>query len=345
MRILMLASCYPTEKEPYLCLFLKELTEELEKIIPEHYVLSLHGYGKIKLLKRLFEIRSFIKKNHVDLIHAQFGYSAGFYGSLINAKKPLIITVHRFELFRKKIRPLLKYAFKKADRIIAVSNYVRKEIVRILPTVEEKVLVLPNGVITEKFSKKEIRDVKPTDVIKIGTLAHHSKRKGIDLLIRSFYDLEKKFTNLELHIAGKGPETESLKQLAKELGIKKITFHGSILEKQKVDFYHSLDIFVLSSDSEGHPVALLESMCSGACPIVSNIPAIEDTIIDKKNGRIFNLETYKNLTKVLEEVLQDSEALNQYKHEARKTVIQNFNLHERAEKLKTIYEGILASSD
>jgi len=341
MRVLMLASCYPTETEPYLCLFLQELTEQLEKIIPEHYVLSLHGYSKLNLIKRVLEIKSFIKKNRIDIIHAQFGYSAGFYASLIKRNRPLIITIHRFELFRKKTRLLLKFALKKAKLVIAVSEYVKKELLKINSKLENKIVVLPNGVNTQKFTQKEIKKVRSDDTIAIGTLAHHTKRKGIDLLLQAFHELERNHDNLELHIAGEGPETAALKDLAKNLSIKRVIFHGSITEDQKIDFYHSLDIFVLSSYSEGHPVALLESMCSGACPIVSNIPSIEDTVFDGINGRIFNQGDYKHLALVLDETIRNIDKLNSFKIESRSIVLKNFDLYKRAEKLKTLYETLL----
>jgi len=339
--VLMLANRFPTDKEPYRCLFLKELEEQLVKYVSNHYVLSLHDYNLLKRLKRLKEISDFIKTNKIDIIHAQFGFPAGFYGALIKKKKIFIVTVHRFELFEKKIRPLVRYGLKKADLIIAVSNYIHREIINLDPKLEKKTVVLLNGVNTEKFAKEEIKFVKKGEVIKIGTLAHHSKRKGIDKLVKAFKYLEEKEKNVELHIAGKGPETENLIQLTKDLKIKNIHFHGNISEKEKVEFYRMLDIFVLSSDNEGHPVALLESMCSGACPVVSNIPSIEDTVFDKKNGRIFDLNNVNELAEILNELTDDIEALNKYKKEARRKVVEDFNLNKRAEKLSEIYKKLI----
>ena len=131
------------------------------------------------------------------------------------------------------------------------------------------------------------------------------------------------------------------KQQAKDLKIKNVTFHGSISEEEKVDLYHSLDIFVLSSDSEGHPVALLECMCAGAAPIVSDIPAIEGTVKDKQNGRIFKTGDVQQLTAAMNETISDINKLNQYKLEARKIVLEKYDLNKRAKKLKEIYEGLL----
>ncbi|MHA1304985.1 MAG: glycosyltransferase family 4 protein [Candidatus Heimdallarchaeaceae archaeon] len=340
MKVLMLASCYPTETEPYLCLFLKELEEQLVKHIQSSFVLSLHGYRRFRLFKRLLEIKRFIKEQEVDIVHAQFGYSAGFYGSLIKRKKPFIVTVHRFELFEKRKRPFVKYGLKKADLIIAVSNYIFREIVKLDKSLAEKTIVLPNGVNTDKYANKEVRLVKEEETIRIGTLAHHSKRKGIDKLIKAYKSLENK-KDVELHIAGKGPETENLVELVKELNLKKVKFHGNISEQEKIEFYRMLDIFVLSSDSEGHPVALLESMCTGVCPVVSNIPAIEDTVFDKQNGRIFNLEDIKELSNILEEIVKDIDSLNTYKQNARKKVLEEFDLNKRAKRLSEIYQKLI----
>lgn len=337
----MLASCFPTEKEPYLCLFLKELEEQLVNYVPEHFVISLHGYNKLKLFKRLLEIKKFNKEHNINIIHAQFGYSAGFYGSLIKRKKQaFIVTVHRFELFEKSKRPFVNFGLKRADLIIAVSNYIRKEIIKLNSKLANKTIVLPNGVNTEKFAKEEIRLVKEKQEIKIGTLAHHSKRKGIDKLIKAFKLLEEENNNVSLHIGGKGPETDNLRKLAEEKGIKNIHFHGSLSEEEKVKFYQMLDIFVLSSDSEGHPVALLESMCVGVCPVVSNIPSIENTVIDKENGRIFELEDIDELSSILKELTENVEMINKYKISSRKKVLEEYDLKKRADKLSQIYKNI-----
>jgi len=171
-------------------------------------------------------------------------------------------------------------------------------------------------------------------------LAHHSKRKGIDKLIKAFKSLEEEKNNVSLHIGGKGPETDNLRKLAEEKGIRNIHFHGSLSEEEKVKFYQMLDIFVLSSDSEGHPVALLESMCVGVCPVVSNIPSIEDTVIDKENGRIFELEDIDELSSILKELSENVEMINKYKISSRKKVLEEYDLKKRADKLSQIYKNI-----
>jgi glycosyltransferase involved in cell wall biosynthesis len=336
----MLASCYPSEKNPFSCLFLKELSDVLEKEPLNHHVISLEGMSIMEMLKKRKEFKKRVDEKNIDIIHAQFGYSAGFFGALIKRKRKFIVTIHRFELFKKKTLPLLKYGMRKADKIIAVSEYIKREILDIDRRLEDKIIVMPNGVKVEKFTAKNIEG-NMKNPLKIGTLAHHSTRKRIHDLIEAFSLLQKDKNDVELYIAGKGPETQNLKNLAESLKLNNVNFLGSISEEEKVDLYSNLDIFALSSDSEGHPVALLESMCSGACPVSSNIPSVEETVIHEKTGLLHECGDVESLYELLKRLEENREELLKYRKEARKIVTEKYNLNERARKLVDIYKKLI----
>ena len=339
VNVLMLASCYPSEKSPFSCLFLKELSDVLEKEPLNHHVISLEGMSILEMLRKKKEFKKKIAEKNIDIVHAQFGYSAGFYGALIKGKRKFLVTIHRFELFKKKTLPLLKYGMRKADKIISVSEYIKREILEIDNTLKDKIIVMPNGVKVEKFTEKQIEG-NMSGPLKIGTLAHHSRRKRIHDLIEAFGLLQADYENVELYIAGKGPETQNLKYLVKSLNLKNVNFLGSISEKDKVDLYSNLDVFALSSDSEGHPVALLESMCSGACPVSSNIPSVEDTVIHEKTGLLHECGDVESLYKLLKRLEENRTELLEYRKQARKIVSEKYNLNERAKKLTNLYQEL-----
>ncbi len=333
MKICMIVNNYPTEEDPIKSIFLKEIVEALKSTNLDVFVYKIRGLNYF----RIFKFRKFVRKNQIDIFHAQFGFPTGFWTSFVRVKKPFIVTIHRFEVINKKLRLFVKYVFKKANLIIAVSEYIKEEILKINKKSQNKIIVLPNSIDIDRYTKLPIRHLQPDKKITIGTLAIHSKRKGIDLLLRAIKIIEEKGQNVKLLIAGKGSQTEELIKLSRELELKDIEFLGRIEELEKANFYEKLDIFVLSSFSEGHPVTLLEAMCTGTCPIVSNIPSVSDTVIDNINGKLFTIGNVNSLSEVILYLIENPDKLNYFKKEARETIETNFNILNRAEKLKQLY--------
>lgn len=131
---------------------------------------------------------------------------------------------------------------------------------------ETKSFVIPNAIdLTGMLHVSEAVNLQEQEVITIGGLARLDKAKGFHFAIRAIKKLadlsreqnwNKKFI---LKIAGSGPREAFLRNLAKELGVEdNVEFLGWI--KSKKEFFDSIDIFCLSSQSETFGLVLLEAM-------------------------------------------------------------------------------------
>jgi glycosyltransferase involved in cell wall biosynthesis len=131
----------------------------------------------------------------------------------------------------------------------------------------DKFHVVRNGIPVERFVAESARPGSQWPRMRIGTVGRLADIKDQATLIRAFQIVRQRYPQAELSILGDGPLRGSLESLSEELGLaRSVTFQGASPDVAK--FLSGLDIFALSSQSEGLPLAVLEAMAAGL-PIVS----------------------------------------------------------------------------
>ena len=153
----------------------------------------------------------------------------------------------------------------------------------------DKIILIYNGINLDKGSKllkpKKIKKEfnLPTDAFLIGTAGRLVKEKGMDIFIKSAALFKKHNPDAFFLIAGDGPLVADLKNKVKKLGIEQdIRFLGFI--ENIYEFLSILDIFVLSSLTEGLPMILLEAMNAGCFVVCSKVGGTPEVVTDGING-------------------------------------------------------------
>ena len=121
-----------------------------------------------------------------------------------------------------------------------------------------------------------------TNNINLLFLSTISKNKGIYLVIKIFKDLQKKYKNINLIVAGVGEELENIKDLVKKHNLKNISFTGHVKGAEKSFIYSKSHIYLFPSMYEGMPTTILEALCFGLPIVCSNVGAIPE-IFEKEN--------------------------------------------------------------
>ena len=111
---------------------------------------------------------------------------------------------------------------------------------------------------------------KDDDSFVVGTVSGISKRKRVDILLKSF--LKADIDNSKLLIGGNGPDLHNLKSIAK--GDERVKFLGFIDDDDMNKFYNSLDVFVFPTSIEGYGMPMVEAMACGK-PVIT----IDDSIM------------------------------------------------------------------
>jgi glycosyltransferase involved in cell wall biosynthesis len=168
---------------------------------------------------------------------------------------------------------LAKKIFEKADKIICVSNYEKRLILKNFRVKEEKVAIIPNGVNFEEFEKLEKRVKNHRIILCVSRLEEY---KGIDFLIKVMPKLE---TDIHLEIVGKGPYEKNLKKLANRLRVtERVTFYKDLPREKLLIKYANADLFALLSRHEAYGISVAEALCAGTPCIVANTSALTEWV-------------------------------------------------------------------
>ena len=129
-------------------------------------------------------------------------------------------------------------------------------------------------------------------------------QKNQKMLFRAVKTVLEKYPEYQLVIYGEGPMREELEGYAKELGIEKyISLPGSMADVH--DRIKDAEIFVLSSNFEGMPNALIEAMCLGLPVISTKVSGATDLIKDYENGLLTELNDQKELETAMIEMIEN----------------------------------------
>jgi phosphatidylinositol alpha-mannosyltransferase len=127
---------------------------------------------------------------------------------------------------------------------------------------------IPNGIDLKSFESdiQSPRHPKMKTILYIGRL---EGRKGVNYLLRAYDSLAAKHDDIQLYIAGSGPDEETLRSLVKENDIPRVTFLGFISNEDKIKHLHRSDLFCAPAHKgESFGIVLLEAMAAN-CPIVA----------------------------------------------------------------------------
>lgn len=171
------------------------------------------------------------------------------------------------------------------NAIVTVSDNVHKTVQEFDHYNNDKLFKIDYGVyIAEEKPIKSIDINSPIKLVYSGRLNQHQKRV-LDLPKIMQKLLEKK-VNFEFNIIGNGSDGNKIKKACSSFVDKgTCKFHGSVPNDKVFEILRESDLFILTSEFEGKPLALIEAMGQGCIPIVSDIQSgIPELIDDGENG-------------------------------------------------------------
>jgi glycosyltransferase involved in cell wall biosynthesis len=206
-------------------------------------------------------------------------------------------------------RILMKQTYRKADKIVAVSRSIKKALEEDFGVQSQKTVCIYNPVSFEDIRSKSEEGVrhpllkdKNKVVLSVGRLEHE---KRFDRLLRVFSSVREEHENARLIILGKGTLQRPLQNLAHQLNIDKwVDFVG--YKSNPYAWISKADVFVLSSDREGLPNAILEAMACGV-PVVATdcLSGPGEIITHSMNGLLVHPMDERALAQSISNVLQN----------------------------------------
>lgn len=237
-------------------------------------------YGLSLGLSVLPHIRKIQRSFDFDVIDSHFLYPDGFAAVLLGKLlgKPVTISARGSDVNVYKdlslIPYLLRFALRRADRVIAVSQALATTI-QGLGIPSEKLVVVPNGVDQTRFYRESQAEARGRLGLGAGqivlSIGHLTANKGFDVLIRALGLLQKKHPDrrVTLVLVGEGPKRNELEALAVALGLAdRVQFVGVLPHDRLRAWYNAADVFCLASEREGWPNVVTEALACGT-PVVA----------------------------------------------------------------------------
>lgn len=238
---------------------------------------------------------------------------------------------------------------RQASGWVAISSEIADELAEI--GLSERTKRISNAVETERFrpaTAYERRTLRtslnlPPDCIMIVSHGRITPRKRLDMLLRAVIPLREIYPDLVVVLPGDVETPDDYKKQLDEL-IRlhnlQVYFPGPTSTPE--DYLRVADIFVLSSEREGMPNALLEAMACGLPVVASAIGGVVDLISDRENGLLFPVDDEKALTETLKVCLSDPQKMAQLGTNALRTIEQNYTWSIVIQRYLNLYEQVMA---
>lgn len=297
-------------------------------------------------LKASWRVYKFLKKNNIDIVssglfeaNTVFRVAAFFAGTRV-----VLSTEHSSyynkKFWQKKVDWFLSFL---TDRIIAVSPQVAvftSEQEGIAPSKFTVLNQISNFVLDGIYTRPEVfkRLQLPDDAFVAMTVGRLSPEKAQYRIIEIANKIVADFgrTNIHFVIVGFGPLEKSLREIIKEKKLEKYV-KLAIDPKQAKEYLVAGDVFLLPSDREGMPVAMLEAMYNGLPSIASDVGGVSDVLNDGGGFLIEKANTDEMAAKVL--WLSDHrEEYLKMKEEAKKAALKNVgNIKDLEDIIDSLY--------
>lgn len=312
---------------------------ELERLGITIYECDCKGSFNFKFL--LFIIK-LIRKEKVNVIQSHL-LGSNVYASMAGliSRTPVISTFHGFVDVPDTERfSLLKFIILRigSDRIVAVTDQLKEKLLENNFLNHKKIMVIANGVDTDIFLPKSKYTILTDQLVRIGCLGNVRKPKNYPLAMETLKLLLEKGVNAQLHIAGDDTNdlAKSCKKMAEELGIaQSICWHGFITDAP--EYLKNIDVFMLSSSSEGHPLALTQAMAVGL-PIVTTSCGVEHIIENHVSGLMVENQSAVKLADAIALLTKDEPLRVALGKTARCEVEQKWGLSATLKKYFELYE-------
>jgi glycosyltransferase involved in cell wall biosynthesis len=235
---------------------------------------------------------------------------------------------------------------KNADGFHCVGNQ-EKEALLELGVNPDKINIIDNGIVLKNYQIKKQTQVLEKNGIKLNNnpyllnIGRIDPKKGIDLLLLVFSQLNKKYKNLRLVIVGTGPEyyVREMKELVIKLGIKEsVKFTGYVTEEEKIELLNSAKLFVVTSHSDVHTTTAIEAMAVGIPVVITKDSDFPE--IDSYEAGFTVESSQESIYNAIEKLLDNEEKIKIFSKNAKRLVNDRFLLENQIEKYEKMFTVI-----
>ncbi|WP_434564689.1 glycogen synthase [Thermoanaerobacterium thermosaccharolyticum] len=286
--------------------------------------------------------------------HTWYTFMAGFLAKMLY-DIPLVVTIHSLEPLRPWKEEQLgngyhlstwmeKTGIEAADRIIAVSNDSKKDIMKCYNVPEDKIEVIYNGIDLNQYKKTGVNVARKKygiDGRYILFVGRISRQKGIIHLIDAVKYLPQ---DVKVVLCASSPDTEEIKIEMEE----KVKLYPNIIwidkmvtKEEIIELYSNAEVFVCPSIYEPFGIINLEAMACNTPVVASATGGIKEVVLDGETGFLVEPGNPEDLAEHIKKLLDDRELAATFGANGRKRVEEMFSWESIAKKTYDMYEDVI----
>jgi glycosyltransferase involved in cell wall biosynthesis len=326
VRILLVSQMYPGDSEPDYGVFVRSLEQALEARghTIERAVLTARGGGKVKYARLAGRTLAAARRFSPDVVYAHFLVPTGLVAGLAS-RAPLVVTAHGQDVANigsiPGVRSATAAVVRRATAVIAVSDYLRRELEAKVPAARGKTQVVDSGVDLERFTSSTPPDGPPAFLC-IGSL---TERKNVLRLARAFQRVDEG----TLTFAGDGPLRPELE------GRKDVLLLGAVPYDRVPVLIAESHVVCQPSLVEPFGQALLEGMACGRS-VVGTMVGGPPEFVPPEAGVLVDPDDELAIA----EAMRDAAQLPRPNLAAR-AAAERHDVNEQARRVETILESAL----
>lgn len=298
----------------------------------------------------VYKIRNIIKKWHPDIVHCHSS-KAGIVGRIAAFMEgvPSVFTAHGWAFtegvpfFKRVLYSVIENIMLNiTSKCFCVSEYDRCLAKKWFLRDSHKIITVHNGIGDDGLQRDAIvRMLDNGSILRLIMVGRFSKQKDHMLLIKSVYDINKKYPGqVHLSLVGDGDLFAAANQyvVANNLG----DFIVLLGESTCVDsLLTQSDVFCLISNYEGLPISIIEAMRAGLPVIASDVGGNNELVVDGVNGYLVSRGDRKGLVQAIEKLIKDRTLITEFGKRSQEKFRMEFTFSAMMQKIESAYRDVL----
>ncbi len=272
--------------------------------------------------------------------------------ALLHHRPPVMLhTVHNLaqKESQKRVgrlgRWIHRYAFRRGVIPVAIADEVHRSLCDVYGPGDYP--IVPNGIPVDRYQHPAVgreawrsREGFETDDVLFLNVGRLQEQKNIPLLLEVFAAGPAACEKAHLLLAGAGPLREALEARARTLNLDgKVHFLG--MRPDIPDVLNAADVFVLSSDWEGNPLAVMEAMAAGKPFVGTRVGGVPELVEDGTMGILVEKGDGQALQVGMETLLRDPEKRRALGEQAAQRARERFDMKVMVRNYEALYEQLL----
>lgn len=313
-------------------------------------VVPAHGSFNLVYLRRLLAI---VRKERVDVVAAHL-FGSAIYCSMVAliAHIPAVSILHgQSDIMSRERFAALKMLIVRrgTDCLVFVSEKLKKELGTLLRAADTQCAVIPNGVDMANYSSEPDHSLRrqmhlPDDALLVGAIGNVRKPKSYDVLLRAAKILRDRSTRYRFVIAGEGSGKlyEDLLGLRASLGLEDaVIFLG--LRSDVALVLRNLDVYALSSTTEGFSIACVEAMASGVPVVATRSGGPEEILEGDRVGVLVPTQDPSALAAAIAQLAENRATADEMAVRALERVRERYTLEAMIDAYQTLFSRLAST--